>query len=65
MLEATTYTRVCEQQQLGKCWCVIAGVLSENLKLYLHKLFLDVFCVRKYVYSEKKRITVFGLKVIM
>ena len=42
-----------------------AGVSSENLKLYSHKIFLYAFYVRKYFYSKKKRITVVGLKVVM
>ena len=33
VLEATTYTKKSGQQQMGKCWCVIAGVLSsENFR---------------------------------
>ena len=31
-----------------------AGVSSENLKLYSHKIFLYAFYVRKYFYSKKK-----------
>ena len=30
VLEATTYTMIYGQQQLGKCWCVVAGVSSSG-----------------------------------
>ena len=51
MLEATTYTRIYGQQQLGKYWCVF------YVKLYSRKIFSYVFC--KHFYNEKKeRITV-------
>ena len=30
VLEVTTYKRICAQQQLGKCWCVVAGVSSSE-----------------------------------
>ena len=65
MLEATTYTRVCRQQQLGKCWCVVAGVSSENLK-YIHIKYFCMLSVYENIFTAiKERITVFGLKVIM
>ena len=51
MLEATTYTRICGQQQLVKCVCV-AGSQPMSEK------FSYAFCVRKYLYNEKKQITV-------
>ena len=57
VLEATAYTRICGQQQLRMCWCVVVGKIFA-VKLYSRKIFSYVFCVRKYFYNEKKRITV-------
>ena len=48
MLEATTYTRIYGQQQLGEVLVCFA------VKLYSRKIFSYVFCVRKYVYNTKK-----------
>ena len=47
VLEATAYTRIDGQQQLGMCWCVVAAKIFV-IKLYLCKIFSYVFCVRKY-----------------
>ena len=47
MLEATTYTRIYGQQQL-----FIVKIIA--VKLYSRKIFSYVFCVRKYIYNEKK-----------
>ena len=46
------YTRIQGQQQLGKCWCVYSQEPTDigkifTVKLYLLKILLYVFCVRK------------------
>ena len=53
VLEATTYTRIYGQQQLGKCLCV-GGSQPTRIKLYSRKIFSYVFFVRKYFYNEIK-----------
>ena len=57
MLEATMYTRICGQQQLGKCLCVAGSQPTRKnfrCKIYPHKIFLYVFLVRKYFHNEIK-----------
>ena len=57
MLEATTYTRIYGQQQLGKCWCVARSQpMRKNFrcKVYSCKIFSYDFCVRKYFCNEQK-----------
>ena len=56
VLEATTYTRIHGQQQLGKCLCV-AGNQREKIfvvKLYSRKIFSYVFFVQKCFYNENE-----------
>ena len=55
VLEATMYTRIYGQQQLGKCWCAIIGKIFVA-KLYSYKIFSYVFCVRKYFYNKKSEL---------
>ena len=47
----TMYTRIYWQQQLGKSWCVVAGMSSLekffNVKFYSRKIFSYTFCVHK------------------
>ena len=57
MLEATTYTRIYGQQQLGKCWCVARSQPTRKnfrCKVYSCKIFSYDFCVRKYFCNEQK-----------
>ena len=57
VLEATTYTRIYGQQQLGKCWCVARSQPTRKnfrCKVYSCKIFSYVFCVRKYFCNEQK-----------
>ena len=57
VLEATTYTRIYGQQQLGKCWCVARSQPTRKnfrCKVYSCKIFSYVFCVRKYLCNEQK-----------
>ena len=65
VLEATTYTRIYGQQQLGKCWCVIIGKILV-VKLYSRKIFSYVF-VYENIFTMKKQITVmqFVLKLLI
>ena len=48
VLETITYTRIYEQQQLGKCWCVVAG------KIFIEKLFFaqNIFICFLYMYEN-------------
>ena len=57
VLEATMYTRIYGQQQLGKYLCVAGANQRRTIfvvKLYLRKIFSYVFFVRKYFYNEIK-----------
>jgi len=57
VLEAATITRIYGQQQLGKCWCIAGANQRAKIfvvKLYSCKIFLYVFCVRKYFCNEQK-----------
>ena len=36
----------------GECWCVVVGK-NFIAKLYSRKIFLYIFCVRKYFYNDK------------
>ena len=38
----------------GECWCVVGK--NFIVKLYLRKIFLYIFCVRKYFYKNIKNI---------
>ena len=54
VLEATTYTKIYGQQQLGKCWCVVIGKIFV-VKLYSRKIFLYVFCQYKKIFLQRKK----------
>ena len=57
MLEATTYTRICGQQQLGKCLCVAGSQPTRKnfrCKISSRKIFSYVFLVQKYFHNEIK-----------
>ena len=51
------YTRICGQQQLGKCLCVAGSQPTRKnfrCKIYSRKIFPYVFLVRKYFHNEIK-----------
>ena len=55
VLEATTYTRIHGQQQLGKCLCVAGSQCGKILVVKLHslKIFSYVFFVRIFLLQQK------------
>ena len=53
VLEATTYTRVYGQQQLGKYWCVVVGKFS-LLKNYIHIKYFHTLSVFENIFTMKK-----------
>ena len=57
MLEATMYTRIYEQLQLGKCWHAAESQPSEKILLQnnIHVIYACFFCVQKYFYNEIKK----------
>ena len=55
VLEATTYARYMGSSNWESA-CVQQGA-KFHVKLHLHKIFLYVFCLRKYFYNEKKKAT--------
>ena len=56
VLEATKYTRIHGQQQLGKCLCVAGSQPTKILvvKFYSRKIFSYVFFVRNFFYNKNK-----------
>ena len=59
VLETITYTRIYEQQQLGKCWCVVAGKIFIEKFFFAQNIFMFFVRVRKNFSNEKKRIMVY------
>ena len=39
-----------------RCWCVVIGKMFV-VNLFSRKIFSYIFCVQKYFYNEKQRIT--------
>ena len=57
VFEATAHTRICGQQQLGKCWCAVAGVsLSEKFSMenYMRIKYFRTFSVYENIFTTKK-----------
>ena len=62
------YTRICGEQQLGKCLCIAESQpMRKNFrcKIYLRKIFSYVFLVRKYFHNEIKANYSIAIKIIV
>ena len=59
MLEATTYTRIYGQQQLGKCLCVAGGQPTSEkflLQNYIRIKNFRMFSVHKNIFTQKSEL---------
>ena len=61
VLEATTYTRIYGQHQLGKCWCVARSQPTRKnfVVKFIRVKYFRTFSVSENIFAtNKKRITV-------